>query len=290
MQLYVFFLLSCMVFSTECANRFKSKDDMTRDFFYRHVLPEQKQMIILLKSISDEIQSLAFYEHTGIVSYSILGIAGGLVAFTTPLTGGGSILIYSGSAAMAGSFFAKLVHRRANDIIVENKLTYANETLSLYKQTCEHFFRRLMIDEKLFQEYIDYLKALKVDDKSKRIQIDYFLSFLDFMNATPTEIKKKFFEPISHKKLINVISSLKQWLHTVLPMTKETLAVLDKAKIVAMNLDKLHFVCIELADLIASVNQLQAFSGNRKCVDSTRLDGLVANIERQFENIEQLFE
>lgn len=97
-------------------------------------------------------------------------------------------------------------------------------------------------------------------------------------------------EPISHKKLINVISSLKQWLHTVLPLTEETLAVLDKATTVAMNLDKVHFMCIELADLIASFNQLQAFYGNRKGVDSTRLDGLVANIERQFENIEQLFE
>lgn len=261
-----------------------------KDFFYRHVLPEQTQMIILLKFLSDEIQSLAFYEHTGIVTYSILGIAGGLVAFSAPFTGGGSILIYSGSAAMAGSIFAKRVHRRAKESIIENKLTYANETLSLYKQTCEDFFRRLMIDEKLFQNYIRSLKNLKVDDKSKRFEINYFLSFLELMSTTPSDLKKNILESISHKKLINVISSLKQWLHTVHPLTEETLAILDKAKNVAMNLDKLYFVYIELVDLITSFYQLQDFYGNRKCVDSTRLDGLVRKIERQFENIEQLFE
>lgn len=250
-----------------------------KDFFFRHVVPEQEKLITLLRSLSDEIQQLASYEQTRMFAYSLMGFGGGMVALIAPFTGGSSIVIYSGSVAMAGSIFAKKVHSRAKESIVENKLTYANETLSQYKQTCEDFFRRLMINEDFNEEVIQYyiksLNALKIDDKSKQSEVDYFLSFLELMSTAPSEVKMN----IIPTKLTETISSLQRWLHTVIPLSEKVSPFLVMAKMVAKDYDKLYFLYKELSDLFSSYSQLKDFVRKRMCVDAMQLDGSVMKIK-----------
>lgn len=55
-----------------------------KDFFFRHVVPEQEKLITLLRSLSDEIQQLASYEQTRMFAYSLMGFGGGMVALIAP--------------------------------------------------------------------------------------------------------------------------------------------------------------------------------------------------------------
>lgn len=260
-----------------------------RDFFYGNVVPEQEKLITLLTSLSDEIQQFASYEQTGKFAYSLIGFAGGVVALLAPCTGGSSIVIYSGSIAMAGSIFAKSVHSGAKERIVANKIIYANETLSQYKKTCEYFFQFLMINEEFngisITKFIENLKNLTLEDKSKQSEVNYFVSFLELMSTAPSEVKMN----IIPEKLIETISSLQRWLHTVNPLPEKYSPLLVIAKHVAIDIDRLYFLRKELIDLSSSYDQLKNFNKKRKCDQAEKLDGLVKEIKIQFITYKNIF-
>lgn len=254
-----------------------------KSFFHRYVVPEQRQIIDLLTTLSNEIQEETRNHKIGTVLYSVFGIVGGLAVMSAPFTAGSSVAMY-GSSVVVCSYVADYCHSDVRESVVKNKLMYASESLYEYSQTCIDLFQHMMIDDDSINDNIWFLQELRIESQTQsKLNVHDFVFFLkSTIRLAPSKFKALISEKIHIDQLIAFIGSLKQSIQHIPNIPKGMFKMLHLMKGSLTLINELQYIKKQVSAFVVNYKVLGDLNNGKKCVEAMRLDYIVNKIERQF--------
>lgn len=261
-----------------------------KGFYENRFVPGLILIIQVLRCIADDIQKVVRGHKIGSVTYSGVGIVGGICAIAgivaAPFTFGGSLaLTIGGVAAGVSSGVAGVTHGIVKVKLIKSKLTDAETNLRKYEDICLQM-----------RKYLDLLKK-DIDQIKNRIrQIDLSQSGSDDILSEPdtARVKHSIIILVSSMKALDLqkFAANSAALSRLIKIGKALDGALAVSKVAkgAMGTVAAIGIIVDLTTLISDAIELARIEKGKLCEEAQKLETLIKEMEQEMEALDKCFQ